>query len=544
MCKKIRRILSLALAILLTAAALLLVPTSASAAGVDQVKQQIKRTYKKACSYFDRDSFDGLCGTLVTAELYFMGINTGMVFGDGNDQYDLYCNKKYSSGGYRIKAYSPKLYTLKQALNAITDNGTEDAYNILVGFQKTKSTLGKRYGHATVIHAIIDGTIYFMESYEMRIGGRTYPEGVPISCSIDEFCRYYGNSTTEYDGVIYFGLKKYTEKCKSYSANLSAVVTEGCALKSQPCDSTVDESSELVHAVEAGDQLTITGLYLNTEGEYWYQVVCEQEAYIPADRVKTSKLFFDDVSILAVKAPTVLRQGKSFYVEGTVMARINSLYSIRAQIYKVTEDQETLVVTASEVADSKSFDLDDSDISQKLTFRKLSAGTYRYELAAVVGNYYIENGQLQIGWDTVQLWTSQFRVTEQKASGKSVTFDACGGTVDMNQTVVLDGQPLEKLPAAKRAGYVFLGWYTAAEDGEQVSGGYVPDSSGTLYARWISYQDLRTLWESSGQYRYFYSDGLSTMGCVEMDGTLYYFSSVDALGQSWNIWTGVGTTKN
>lgn len=537
MCKKIRRILSLALAILLMVTALLPAPVIAAGKDADAVKQQIRTIYKKARSYFGRDSFDGFCGMFVSGQLYFLGISTSMIGGDGNDQYDTYSHMKYTSGGYRVKAYPARRYTLQQALNDITHNGTRDAYNILVGFEKTKSTLGKRYGHASVIHAILDGTVYFTESYEVRMNGKTYPEGTPISCSIAEYCRYFESTTTEFDGVIYFGLKSYTEKCKVYSANLSAVVTEGCVLKSQPCDPGVDESAKLVHAVDAGDQLTVTGLYLNTEGEYWYQVVCEQEAYIPADRVQTSKLFFDDVSISGVKAPTVLRQGKSFHVQGTVMTDINSLYSIRAQIYNITGGQKTLILTGSDLADSKSYELDDSTISQKLTFRKLPVGTYQYELAAIVGNYYIENGQLQTGWDTVRLWSSEFRVTDQKASCDTVTFDACGGSATINQTVVMEGETLSKLPEAQKLGHVFLGWYTAAEGGQPVKEGYTPEKTVTLYARWISYETLRAQWQISGQYRFFYSDGVSSMGCVEVDGILYYFSSVDALGQSWNVWT-------
>lgn len=544
MCKMIRRFLSLTLAILLTATALFPTPATAAANGPDEIKQQIKRVYKKARSYFDRKSFDGYCGMFVSGQLYFLGISTSMIGGDGNDQYDTYCRMKYTSGGYRVKAYPARAYTLRSALDDITDNGTRDAYNILVGFEKTKSTLGKRYGHASVIHAILDGVVYFTESYDLRMDGKTYSEGAPISCSIDEYCRYFESTTTQFDGVIYFGLKTYTEKCKSYPASFSAVVMEDYALKSQPCEPAVDDSSEPVKEVTVGDQLTVTGLYQNSEGGYWYQVAGEQEAYIPADRVDVSKMFFNDVSISGVKGPTVLRQGKSFHVQGTIMAQINSIYSVRAQIYSVTDDKEELVMTATDLADSKSYKLDDSEISKKLTFRKLAGGTYRYELAAIVDNHYIENGQLQISWDTVRLWTSEFRVTEGPTACETVVFNACGGSTVVNQTVVQEGEAVGKLPAAHRTGYVFTGWHTAPAGGEKVDESYAPSGPLVLYAQWISLEDLRTMWQNSGQYRYFYSDGLSCMGCIEVDGTLYYFNSVDALGQSWNVWTGAGIMKN
>lgn len=544
MCKKIQRILSLALAILLTVAACLPAPASAAVNGPDEIKQQIKRVYKKSRSYFGRDSFDGFCGMFVSGQMYFLGISTSMIGGNGNEQYDTYARMKYTSGGYRVRAYPARKYTLRSALNEITNNGMKDVYNILVGFQRTKSAQGKRYGHASVIHAILDGTVYFSESYDLRMGGKTYPEGTPISCSIAEYCKYFEGTTTEFDGVIYFGLKTYTEECKTYSASFSGAVTEDTQLRSQPCARSVDESSEEVRPVQSGEQVTVTGLYLNTEGEYWYQISGTREAYLPAETVQVSKLVFGDVSVSGVKAPTAQRTGRSFSVQGTVTAEVNSIYSIRAQVYALEEGQEKLVISASDIADSNTYDLDYSAISQKLTFRKLPEGNYRYELAAVIGNHYVENDQLQTGWDTVSLWSSEFLVADKKVSAATIRFHACGGTTELDQTVVLPGSALTSLPKVQRAGHIFLGWYTEPDGGEPVDESLIPEKSMTLYARWTSYSELRSRWETSGQYRYFYSDGLSSMGCVEVDGVLYYFSTVDALGQSWNIWTEQQTTTN
>jgi hypothetical protein len=56
-----------------------------------------------------------------------------------------------------VKAYPASQYTLLDALNTITRNGTLDVYNILVGFQRTNTQLGSIYGHALLIHGIIDG---------------------------------------------------------------------------------------------------------------------------------------------------------------------------------------------------------------------------------------------------------------------------------------------------------------------------------------------------------------------------------------------------
>ena len=166
--KKNLRFLSIALAIGLMVMSILPTPVEAAALTKSEINTQIKNTYKKVLKLFRRNSLDGYCGAYVSGQLYLMGINTDLIGGDGKDQYDTFKNMKSTSGGYRVRPYPASVYSMEEALDHITDNGTQDANTILVGFQKTRSAAGKRYGHAVVIHAIIDGTVYFSESYSMN----------------------------------------------------------------------------------------------------------------------------------------------------------------------------------------------------------------------------------------------------------------------------------------------------------------------------------------------------------------------------------------
>ncbi len=534
MCKKILRILSLALALLLVVTAVAPASVSAAATKADEIKQQIKATYRKACSYYGRDTFDGYCGALVNAELYLLGINSYVEHYDGRDQYDGYCRKTTTSGGYGVKAYPASAYSMREALNHITANGTKDAYNILLGIDKTKSTLGQRYGHACVIHAILDGKVYLMESYDVKFRGKTYPEGTPIVFTIDEFCEYYAYSTVKYDGIIHFGLKTYDVQCDRYPASFMAAVHTAGKIMSQPCESYVHGSSKVVGSLIAGTTVEVKGLYLNTEGEYWYQV---NGGYVPAETLQAQQFLFDDVQVTGATAPAVLRQGRAYHVKGSISTKANSIYTVRAQIYNMDGETPLQILNTAMVVQAKSYDLEDSVISKKLTFRKLPVGSYRYELAAVVGNYYVENGQLQTYWNTVNLWSSDFQVTEEKTGSDTVMFDPCGGEVALNQTAVAVGSAIGSLPTAQREGYVFLGWFTDSVGGERVTEEFVPDDSTTLYAQWSSIEELQNYWQEYGDSWYFYSDGMTTMGCVEIGGTLYYFSSVDPVGQSWTMWT-------
>ena len=68
----------------------------------------------------------------------------------------------------------------------------------------------------------------------------------------------------------------------------------------------------------------------------------------------------------------------------------------------------------------------------------------------------------------------------------AVTFDAAGGVAEWAQGEVAKGAAVGALPTATRAGYEFLGWYTAASGGTKVSAETVVTADVTLYAHWVS----------------------------------------------------------
>ena len=538
--KKLIRLLSAALAVILAMSVSIPAKVSAVSPSTNEIKQQIQTTYKKAKAYYGWNSFHGLCGAWVNMQLHLLGITKEVLSVDGKDAYDSFKGMKVTSGGYSVKTYPAGLYTLKSALNEITKNGTLDVYNILVGFEKTRSVLGRRYGHAVVIHAIIDGKVYYAESYNLSLNGVYYTEGTPLTASIDEFVEHYAGTTTQFDGVVYFGVKTYADSCVRYPSYGEGSITAAAQVWSQPCKDTVQSASSVVAELAAGERLNITGLYQNTEGEYWYELDKGETGYIPAEAVQAIHLRYDDVTLTGANAPTVLVQGKSFSPKGAIRAEHNSIYSIRARVYARQADQMELVINASDVVDGKAYDLLRSKISGGLTFRQLEAGQYHYEVAAIVANYYVEGGQLMTGWDTVVLWSSEFLVVDKKANVSTVTFDTCGGSNELDQTVVLEGQTVGPLPVPQWGDRVFLGWFTEAEGGQRITADHVPEGDMTCYARWITQEELRSRWMEGGNCWYLYSDGISTLVCMEVEGNLYYFSSMEPLCQSWMMWTDAG----
>jgi uncharacterized repeat protein (TIGR02543 family) len=71
-----------------------------------------------------------------------------------------------------------------------------------------------------------------------------------------------------------------------------------------------------------------------------------------------------------------------------------------------------------------------------------------------------------------------------QANHFNVAFNANGGSVSQKSKTVADGAPVGSLPAPKRTGYDFKGWYTAKFCGTKISANTVIGSDTTYYAQW------------------------------------------------------------
>lgn len=547
--KKILRIFSLALALFLLVS---LVPVKADAAEnaeVDRITKQIATLYRQTLRGCGMSSLHGYCGTMINWHLYLLGITETVIGNDGNTQYDYYSKQEYTSGGFRVRAYPATEYSMEEALNAICQNGTRDVYNIVIGFERTNTAAGRRYGHTSMIHAIIDGVVYFSESYDTSFHGTYYREGSAIACSIAEFVAYY-EPWTVFEGVLYFGQKTYAESCDYYHAYLYANVTESTGLYSAPCSTATDDRSALIRTVQTGERITVTGIYRNPEGEYWYQVENGEIGYIRADATQVQAMCYDDVAVTGVDAPAVLRYGKPFDIKGKIKSVYNEITSVRAQVFSSGDDGQSHIMSASALVEGYSYSLSGSRISNQLAFRLLDVGSYHYEMAVVVGNHYYADGHLQTEWKTLKFWISDFQVVHSTSGNCSVTFDANGGTTELNAVDMMVGENLTTLPTVVREGYVLEGWYTA--DGTKVTDGFEITGNITLYARWTCATDINGWHLHDGIWTYYVDgevqtgfikidgityhlndEGYLDTGLVEVDGKLYYFYGNGAMHIGW-----------
>ena len=517
--------------------------TSAAALTEQEMEEQIRTIFRRSQNASGRKSFNGYCGTLVSWQLYYLGIEQTSRLRDGKDHFDVYRGQTTTSGGYHVETYAAPQYNLRTALDAITNGGKENAYNLLVGFHKTNTAAGKIYGHALIIHAILDGRVYFVECFDASVSGRHWPEGQAISCTIEEFCQYYSRWTV-FEGVAHFGVKTYAELCREYPCNMEAMALKDTVLYEEPGDPGVNDP-QVSGNVISGQWLQITGLYETPNGKYWYWVDCgDRTGYVVAEDLSAEKVSVSDVSIAKLRVPTNIHKGYSFVVQGTVSTDLSRLDSVT-----VTVNSGDNSYGGTAPATDGQVQLNHSNINKNLPFRKMPVGNYTLTIQADLTNYVLENGEAAAKSATVTLYQSQFQVVNDWNKYCIVKFDGNGGVAQMDQLVVAKETAIGDLPTALKSGYAFAGWALDEAGTEPVDENAAFTGDTTLYAQWnvghageggwhhtengSHYCDGQTAaegwFEYEGLYFYQYADGTLATGWAWIDGGLRYFNAAGAL---------------
>ena len=119
-------------------------------------------------------------------------------------------------------------------------------------------------------------------------------------------------------------------------------------------------------------------------------------------------------------------------------------------------------------------------VSNCIIFRPDGIGTYEGVYTVT-----IEGLQTVAGTPTSLTYQVDFFSTASVPTSYTVTFDPNGGTLSGSSTAQTgtDGT-LSSLPTPTRSGYTFLGWFTKAAGGEQVTTATRFTSNTTVYAQW------------------------------------------------------------
>lgn len=210
----------------------------------------------------------------------------------------------------------------------------------------------------------------------------------------------------------------YLGQCEDYLSSGTVAVTADTVLMTYPCSTEIYEKSLEIAGVAAGTVLTVTGVYGNTEGEYWYEVNWqEQTGYFPASQAGEFVCDWGDVTVTGVTAPKHTRQGRSFALYGTVSSDALPLCQVGAYIFQGSAVSETPYMTSEDTAvSSYSYTVRSSTVDNKLTFGKLPAGEFTYLLSAAVTNHYISEGSIISEKRVTRLHQNTFTVSASSIS--------------------------------------------------------------------------------------------------------------------------------
>ena len=361
------------LALVLTAAPLALAAKTENT--VDKRMEALAAdTFARCLASSGKTTFNGHCGNFVSHQLYNLRINKWFTSSDGNDQYDYYAAMKKTSGGYYTKAYSAADYSLLGALNHITQGGTVDVYNVLVGFEKTNTEAGQKYGHVVLLYGIVDGTVYFSESYDIYLNG-PHAEGGLVKCSIPEFFRSY-DSWTEYEGLVVFGTGDHQDSCEYTATNLVVQARFDSILRSEPC--LVGENDCVtLRRISAGERLQATGIFTTQQGQSFYRIA--EGGFVAAAALGALRAGSEDLQLKKLQLPQVVQVGEDTEISGRVISSFAQIGALEAW---VTDGEEELILRERE--ECTGYGADMTRLNEALDFSYLEEGQYTLRVFAEV----------------------------------------------------------------------------------------------------------------------------------------------------------------
>lgn len=340
-----------------------------------EVIQEARDTYIKAQRFAGKSSFHGKCGLFVGTQLRCLGINTKRICFDGNDSYDYYARLDMTTGGYYALPYSAEEYDLLGALQAVSDNGKRNVRNILVGFQWTNTQAGRKFGHVMLINGIINGTVYFVESFGSALGG---PEGTVLQCSMETFANSY-NKWTRFDGLVHFGAGNYYDVCQRKTTDLTVQARFSASLRSQPALEG-KRGCEIQGTVAPGERFRATAIFNDGRSQY-YQVETEAGiGFVSCNAMHLLKVNEAGVVLTEETFSNTLKAGKTGSFSGTVTDTVGQIDYIEVCITN-SADQPVrweMVEVGQENAQL-------SRLRGELFFDLLEADKYRVDIYVIRG---------------------------------------------------------------------------------------------------------------------------------------------------------------
>lgn len=497
----------------------------------EELMLELETMYQDILVRTEKESLSGFCATLVSWEMFLSGVSGEFLRGDGKDQYDNYKDMEKTAGGYYVLPFSAEDYTLKEALLAITKNGTVDVGPVLIGFEKTRSPEGALYGHTVFIGGIIEGNVYYVESNSYTVAGVEYPEGTPIVCTIDQFDYQYSGWTT-FEGAVAFSQTRYREECEYIPTDVYIRADTVTELRTEPCLPEISPWSRNVRVVRAREVFHVNAIVRDTEGNYWYQTAGEDPVYLSVENTSLAYSDYSGAEVQEITVPAPVESGSDLLLSGTALAGGSSFRMVRAQVFSGRAGEGTQVKNAAVMVDTPEFEL--KKLVKELQVRDLEPGIYNVVISAIVRNTFLRDGELKYRSKLVDLWTAEFQVLAQEGEEPSVvlvavTLDPQGGTCAAQQILVEPDSQTTPALVPQRSGYRFEGWRQAGTEEE-------PETDAvSMYACWsVDTTGLHGWYKVDGLWRC-YEDGKAVTGLVSLDGVSYWLNPDGTFHTGWLV---------
>lgn len=510
----LKRLVALLICVVLVAMALPIGASAASQEEQQRICDQIRRIYRKT-NYSIEGDMRGYCGEMAGWEFYYLGVTDIPLRYNGNEMYDIFSTTSHINEGYRVDCYPASRYTIEEALNTITACGQKDAYNILAGYHWTTTAAGSLYGHVTVIHAVLDGMVYFTESF---ITPFQIDPSQPMICSIADFADYY-DSWTSFEGMIHFGKGNFVDGCTVYGSDLYVAVTEPAELLT----SADPEKANVSRTASAGERLHATAVCQTDDGKLYYQISEQnQQLYVAAELAEPCWFVYEDVQTNGVKLPQKLSVGKDFQLSGMIRSTSSRIHNT---VIQVTDPEGTAVLTFEIPKDSYMLDLSSGSVNDTVNLSDLAEGNYICSVYCDLGNSYCQDGQVIGKIQRTLVAESAFAV------GNAAPLENGEETGIETQSIPADGWSLENGAWYYREnGQYRIGWfcdngvtYYLQADGSAATGWQTINGKSRYFTETGA---MRTGWLHDGENTYYMlSNGVPATGDTTIDGIVYEFSN-------------------
>ncbi|MBR3972118.1 MAG: hypothetical protein IKJ83_04485, partial [Ruminococcus sp.] len=188
-----------------------------------------------------------------------------------------------------------------------------------------------------------------------------------------------------------------------------------------PCYNSTDSTSVTISVFNTGDTVTITGLYKNTLGEYWYRTTSSSGSTVYfngayADYVKNN---ISDIKMTGHTPPNGHVYGTGYVIDGNISSQYNRLTNVAAYVYKGFGVSGNSITGTGVTISATSYKLEGSEVDNAVWMNVPENGPNTLQITTKYINYYVSGGTLKSNTGTVVLATDYFMVVSSSVSQSS-----------------------------------------------------------------------------------------------------------------------------